>query len=266
MAKKKPCAVCAPARCRCRDLDRAADEWAKKQGVKLPSERDTGRLLGDSWVTSEQLQALEGKRDNAQEAREYLALIEARILALDHQRRASAAERTRLELQRRVLRMRYDGEGMDERSIARAFGRRSHSWASERLVEIEAEAMARLREVGSVAVRCAKPGCGHAVTRFKGNGRPPRFCSIACRKAHDQRVRRLRLGRERRAKRAVPVQPTPSRWAVVERVGESPQSLVARAQGRQAADRPGSHEARVAPPRKSVESEQLRLFEQPANF
>lgn len=172
--------------------------------MKLPSERDTGRLLGDSFVTVDQLQVLEEKRENATEMREYLTMLEARLRALDHQTHANTAERGRLTTQIEILNMRYQGDGMDETAIARAFGRRSHSWASERLAEIYAEAQDRLREVGSVAVRCARSACGRTVTRFTGIGRPPKYCSDRCKRADVERRRRVRLrarGHQRSIKR-----------------------------------------------------------------
>lgn len=186
------CQTCAPRRCRCRELDRLADQWAREHGAKLPSEADTGRLLGDSFVKADQLKVLEDRRGGAREIRAYFELIESRLRALDFQSHAGADERRRLELQAKLLHMRYDGDGMDETAIARAFGKRSHSWASERLVEIHAEANERLRNAGVVAVGCKRPRCGRVITRFTGTGRPPKYCSEKCQRADTERRRRVR--------------------------------------------------------------------------
>ncbi|HVY62850.1 MAG TPA: hypothetical protein VHF22_14430 [Planctomycetota bacterium] len=200
--RKVRCSLCHPARCTCdaktAALEKEANRWASRErGEKLPSERDTGRLLGDSFVTADQLQALEGKRENAREMREYLAMLEGRLRALDHQTHANAAERRRVAVQVEILRMRYEGDGLDETAIARAFGRRSHSWASEQLATIYADARARLREVGSVAVTCARPGCGHVITRLATTGRPAKYHSEKCQRADTERRRRLRLAAAR---------------------------------------------------------------------
>jgi len=179
-----------------RALEKQANDWARAAGHDLPSERDTGRLLGDSYVTTEQLRVLEQKRENAQEMREYLTMLEERLRAIDHQKHANAAERKRIAAQIEILQMRYQGDGVDESGIAHAFGKRSHSWASEKLAEIKAEAKAKFRHVGSVAVMCARPTCPSIVMRM-GRGRPAVFCSERCRAAEEQRRRRARRAARR---------------------------------------------------------------------
>lgn len=193
-----PCEACGRRRCVC---DRAADAWAAARGVKLPSEADTGRLLGQTTLSNEQLRDLEERREQADDMRAYLELVEERIEALDRQEKLVRQERERLGVDAEVLRLRFEGEGKTSAEIARQLGRKTHSWASRRLTTIRAEARQGLATAGVAAPTCARPGCNKPVPPSKRPGRPRRFCSRRCANAYHQNLRRERR-RARRRRRA----------------------------------------------------------------
>lgn len=184
-----PCLGCGKVRCVC---DRAGNTWARKRGVRLPSERDTGRLLGNNYVTQKELETLVARRDTARAMREYLATVRARIDALDRHERQVVAERRRLHAQAEILALRYEGEGMGVEEIAKVLGRKTPSWATRRLKAIRAEARGRRYKLPAAVVVCQRPGCGRLVLPAEnGNGAGGHYCE-ACRRAMERR--RVRAG------------------------------------------------------------------------
>jgi len=198
----KPCPACPPGarRCCCDALearaDRAANEWARAHGCDALPTRDSARFLGgnhersDRGAPQDHLRRFETQRADRRELGAYLEVLELRIAATDRRIGADQAERSELDRSRSILRMYLDG--VHETEIAEAFGRRSHSWASEWIAKIRAEARAS-RERGSVATpcRCGRVGC--IVTAWADTGRPRKYRTESCAALARQRARRGRL-------------------------------------------------------------------------
>lgn len=186
-----------------RDLDRQAEEFARRHGVDLPHEIDTGRLVGDRYHTQGVLRGIVDDQRATLELRHYREVVLIRLAALDNAAALAAEEREVLAMQAQFLHLLLDGDGLRLEAIAAHFGRRSHSWASERLAEIRVAA-AGTSPLGSVATPCRCGDSGCVVTTFREpgkQGRPRAFASNACRgrvtmRRHRQR-KKVDLGNKR---------------------------------------------------------------------
>lgn len=199
---KGNCSLCYPERCTCDArtyaLEKEASRWTKAAGVTLPLDT-TARFLGgnhertDRGDPQEHLARAHRGRRESMELRHYLEILVTRLEAMRNAENVASTERPKLDLHARVLAMHLEGKSLLE--ISEALGRRSHSYASELLTEIRAEAGARFSQRGSVAVpcKCGRPGC--IVMTFAGTGRPRQYATKQC--AGLARWRRWRLRRRR---------------------------------------------------------------------
>ncbi len=106
---------------------------------------------------------------------------------------AVEAEHPRLSRDVKILRMHLDGVEQDD--IAAAFGRKSHSWASEQIARIVALALKGEQAAEDIVRICARPGCGEIVERLpkKHAPFPPIYHHAKCANLH--RLERFRARR-----------------------------------------------------------------------
>lgn len=186
------CKVCHSAPCECAE-NRKAETWLREQGERAPLMTD-GRLLGGNLERQDRGDPAAKARDFSDkiEERRLLAFyrdgLASRILDLTERRKADGAEILALERDFKVLAMFLDGRELDE--IAAAFGRASHSWASERLEAIRADAFAGKR--GEVKIPCGCGGLECFVKITETVGRPRRFRTRKCANVANDRKKKLR--------------------------------------------------------------------------
>ena len=205
---------------------READRWASSHGESIPSPNRKLGLCGDVLPTAEMVASVlegqggavtgHGEMRQAEPGaghplRHYRDWLEARLIAVRYRLRSIQgevpeleAEAARLELHEKLLRWRFDGDGLAQVCRDRGLSGRgkgpyaemaarlgiSKTKVCDLMAEIDADASARYRERGSVAVACRS--CRKPIVTIACTGRPRLYCSQACRWRNYDRGSRVR--------------------------------------------------------------------------
>lgn len=197
-----PCPACPPGASACwcwvaeADADRAAAAWAAAHGVKLEREDRAAGLGGDAFPDRATCERIAANVERTRLLRDYREFARVRVDQIDRM----GDDRRVLEFHVVVLDAYFDdprgratagAELQPLEAIARRFGRKSHSWASERMAEIFRAALELpSRHVGK---RCKRPRCGKTVERVnQRRGREPEYCDRKCAHAHAQAMYQAR--------------------------------------------------------------------------
>ena len=165
--------------------DLEAARWAAERGVKLEHEYYKEGLCGDRFPSLEKRMRVADGQFGTAALREYRERAELRAGELAKTIAAMQREHARLARHVAFLGMHLNGDGMDMYQIAAAFRKRSHSSASAMLKEIVLSAAGRDEADREHAGRkCRRPRCPSMARVRVGPGRPPDYCSDACRSAH----------------------------------------------------------------------------------